>query len=804
MNSQSQILLNMKSELYKIYFYSVLLLCFINRVNAQGDEPWFGSSGAVWNSNSNMTHIYGTSTTWTAFTVTSEASIGNPGALCASPTNDQWLRIPHNGCDNIRITVNWENTNTAASRRARFAIYRGSNCTSGSCNLTLLTSQCFNTGTSSDCFGNTLVIRRQDVSFSAGEFIFVRLWDQDNSSSSRASVFAVCGASNTPSVPNNEDCATPTYITNNGACAGTNWNAPSGGFAALGSANCSWGVNENPVFYEFTATATTMTLNVNGVRCYGSGCQGLGSQLQFAVFPKSSPCTSIPASARLNAVGNPAEDCYIGVGTVGGAFDGLVVGQRYLIILDGLNGARCSWTGISINNAAPLPTVSVNDANICASSSATLTVNGLTAGQTVTWTADPADATLSGQTNNSSITVSPSVTTTYTATLNLGSNGRLCDGRMANALPITATVNVLNTGGLRIAPTGPQCSGTQLNFTSSPTGGNGVYSYSWSTTNPAAFTGSGQNFSPTPVNNSCGDQVVTVTLNVTSAGRTCPRTFTPTIRPIPQLTGNQIVDCATATLDLADAAINACSCVGCTYTLTGCSDCTASADPIGTSNSSGQFFLSGATSATFTTSLNGCTGSTQTINFLDAPYNCTLLPVELLSFKGTCEKKSVELLWSTGSETGNDYFLVERSLDGSEFSAIGMIDGNGDSESINQYLFNDNFNGLKQKGGTLYYRLRQVDFDGTASFTKVIAVECSADLMAVNIYPNPAGNQLFVEVPTSSGQLRIYNISGQKLSSKTLNSLVNEVDLSELIEGTYFIQLIGDSFSHTEKLVIIK
>jgi gliding motility-associated-like protein len=373
--------------------------------------------------------------------------------------------------------------------------------------LTLLGSQCFTTGTNSDCFGNALQTRFLDVSYSAGEFIYVRLWDENNSASSRPTVYAICGGANNPSVPNNENCASPTYISNNGACAGSNWNAPSGGFPSLGSNNCSWGLNENPVFYEFTATATTMTLNVNGVRCLAPACNGIGSSLQFAVFPKVPNCSNTSAGSRINAVGNSAQDCYIGVGTVGGSFDGLVVGQRYIIILDGLNGARCSWTGISINNAAPLPTLNT-PSDICAGNPATLTINGWLSSYSVTWTANPADPSLSSQQNNSSINVTPNQTTVYTATINLGSNGNLCSGQSASAYQLTATVTVsgatAGTGNtVNVCPTDPA-----INLFNS-LGGSPATSGTWSgpsvlgngnlgTFNPANMTPGAYTYTVTP------------------------------------------------------------------------------------------------------------------------------------------------------------------------------------------------------------------------------------------------------------------------------------------------------------------
>jgi gliding motility-associated-like protein len=355
----------------------------------------------------------------------------------------------------------------------------------------------------------------------------VRLWDENNSTASRATVYAICGASNTPSTPNNENCASPTYITNSGGCAGTNWNAPSGGFPALGTTNCSWGVNENPVFYEFTATATTMTLNVNGVRCFGSGCTGLGSSLQFAVFPKFSPCTSTPVGSRLNAVGNSAEDCYIGVGNVGGQFSGLTVGQRYIILLDGLNGARCSWTGISIDNAAPLPTLNTTTATICPGNPATFSINNWQSSYTgVTWTANPADPSLVGQVNNQSITVSPTQTTVYTATINLGSGGNLCSNVPASAYTLTATATIsgasAGTGNtVNICPTDP----TRNLFNS--LGGSPATTGTW--TGPSVLGGGHLGtFNPATMNSG------SYTYTVTQAG--CPSTSAIINVVIPSIT----------------------------------------------------------------------------------------------------------------------------------------------------------------------------------------------------------------------------------------------------------------------------
>lgn len=799
------------SRFYKIFILITAVSAGIN-VYGQGDDPWNSSAAAVWNSNSNMTHIYGTYI-FSVGAATSQSSIGNPASACdASATNDQWIRIPHNGCNNIRVVVNWENTNTAAGRTVRHAIYRGSSCTSGACNLTLLASQCIALGTSSDCGFNTLVTRTHDVSYSSGEFIFVRLWDDNNSTSSRANVYAICGASSSPSVPINEACSSPIYITNSGGCAGTNWSAPSGGFPALGSTNCSWGVNENPVFYEFQATATSMTLNVNGVRCQWPSCNGLGSQLQFAVFPKISNCSSTSAGTRLNAVGNSAEDCYIGVGTVGGQFTGLTVGQRYLILLDGLNGARCSWTGISIDNAAPLPTV--NNISKCIGDTATastLTIANQQSGYTYSWTASPADPSLAGQTSNASINVKPHVTTTYTATINLGSTGNLCNGTPANAYQISGTINILDPVGTRIAPTGAQCSGTQLNFTANPVGGNGIYTYSWTSNNPSGTTGSGQNFSFTPTNTTCNDITLSVGLSVTSNGLTCPRptNFTPTIRPMPSLTASPNVECLSGIVRVGQASIGSCACSACSYTLEACTGCGTGSTPVGTTDTSRTFLLYDATGATFSASLNGCKSTNQVRNFLlDCP---TQLPVELNYFTASCIDNKVLLKWTTLSELNNSHFEIEKSDDAINWSKTGSILGNGNSAEPKHYQFTDdeNFNGKK------YYRLKQVDYDGTFAYSDIIINSCTnINIPAIHIFPNPITESIYIQYAFEQEQQSIeYSIIddlGRIIQSELIdiktqtNAGLIQIPASNLASGVYIIKITTNNYYSISHKLLVK
>jgi hypothetical protein len=107
---------------------------------------------------------------------------------------------------------------------------------------------------------------------------------------------------------------------------------------------------------------------------------------------------------------------------------------------------------------------------------------------------------------------------------------------------VPLTVNVLAPNGSRLAPTGSQCSGTTLNFTAAPAGGNGTYTFNWNSTNPNT-SGSNANFSYAPINNTNANIIATVNLSVTSDGKTCTQQFAPTILPAPtvsSITSNSV------------------------------------------------------------------------------------------------------------------------------------------------------------------------------------------------------------------------------------------------------------------------
>ena len=173
--------------------------------------------------------------------------------------------------------------------------------------------------------------------------------------------------------------------------------------------------------------------------------------------------------------------------------------------------------------------------------------------------------------------------------------------------------------------------------------------------------------------------------------------------------------------------------------------------------------------APLTGTLTGNTFSVAGVNFVDGDYftigsinpGTTPLPIQLVEFKSTCSEKTVELNWATASEKNNSFFVVERSLDGQEWVDIQHIKGSGTTTTYKKYAFTDGF----KKNELRYYRLTQVDLDGNTETFKVLSTNCIRGDDKLTIYPNPATNELSVELNLSEnygiGEIKIINALGK-------------------------------------------
>jgi len=215
-----------------------------------------------------------------------------------------------------------------------------------------------------------------------------------------------------------------------------------------------------------------------------------------------------------------------------------------------------------------------------------------------------------------------------------------------------------------------------------------------------------------------------------------------------------------------------------------------------------QITINAVAGTTYMLRIYGFYGTlSSTGNFSISLVTTSPLPITLLNFTGEKKDNRNLLQWSTGTELNNLGFEVEYSNNGSDFNKLAFISSkaaNGNSTSVLSYEFSDanNFN------GNAYYRLKQVDKDGRASFSKIIFLkgEKNSKISFSNIYPNPAHNTLFVTIASAVNDninIEIRDIAGKVVLHQP-SAVINgnnklPVNVASLPGGSYFIKAISRS-----------
>ena len=185
------------------------------------------------------------------------------------------------------------------------------------------------------------------------------------------------------------------------------------------------------------------------------------------------------------------------------------------------------------------------------------------------------------------------------------------------------------------------------------------------------------------------------------------------------------------------------------------------------------------------------------------------LPVDLVSFTTKLMTPTTAILeWTTGTEINNDYFDIERSIDGFTFELIDRHYSkaeNGNSNSMLNYTYLDNqvTNNNKQ---WIYYRLKQVDFNGEQTYSKEKRVSLEQGLEVI-IQPNPTRNVISVYLNRVSGvkYLQLSDSKGVSLYHKQVNEQTTfTIDASQYSPGIYILQIIGDHSQVQNKKIIIR
>ncbi len=209
-----------------------------------------------------------------------------------------------------------------------------------------------------------------------------------------------------------------------------------------------------------------------------------------------------------------------------------------------------------------------------------------------------------------------------------------------------------------------------------------------------------------------------------------------------------------------------------------------------------------ATGTIKTTGSGSVFGSTDDCLSGDCVRSGSSLPVELIEYEVLEENGLTNIIWTTCSEINNDYFILERSEDLDSFEEIAQIEGAGNSNSVIEYSYVD-YNSVS---GQSYYRLTQIDFDGTATVYDVKEIFHNSSIKSdpkVEIYPNPVVESANVSLTGFCEDLtvKIYKQDGalvQVIKPDGFEFMLMTKDLSPAI---YILQVISDEKVFTQRFV---
>lgn len=194
------------------------------------------------------------------------------------------------------------------------------------------------------------------------------------------------------------------------------------------------------------------------------------------------------------------------------------------------------------------------------------------------------------------------------------------------------------------------------------------------------------------------------------------------------------------------------------------------------------------------------------INFVDdgtAIINSAPLPVTLIKFDASfLNENEVRLNWATSMEINCSRFIVQRSFDGIFFTDVQTIAGNGSTNLYHSYSSTDQFNYMY--GSNIYYRLKQIDFDGKENFSKIIVLKVPKYSHTI-ISPNPFNDYFNINLVWEKTEVisaKIFTLQGKEVFSKDIrvlkgNNFFKLDHLAHLPKGSYFLQL----SSTTEKMI---
>lgn len=183
------------------------------------------------------------------------------------------------------------------------------------------------------------------------------------------------------------------------------------------------------------------------------------------------------------------------------------------------------------------------------------------------------------------------------------------------------------------------------------------------------------------------------------------------------------------------------------------------------------------------------------------------LPIHLINFKAVLLDQEVKLVWSTATEKDNHGFDIERSADNRNWTTLGFVPGHGTTAEKSEYAFTDDH----PLAGVNYYRLKQMDTDGSFQHTPMVVADVHANALQFDIFPNPStdGTLTFRTVSQREGeaQVEIWDWAGYKVWNETQRlwegTTVWPVPMTNFPKGTYSVRLqMPDGTVQFKKIVL--
>mgnify|MGYP001795194810 CR=1 FL=1 len=180
--------------------------------------------------------------------------------------------------------------------------------------------------------------------------------------------------------------------------------------------------------------------------------------------------------------------------------------------------------------------------------------------------------------------------------------------------------------------------------------------------------------------------------------------------------------------------------------------------------------------------------------------NANLLPVEFANISARTTEESIRLTFSTQTEINNSHFDIQRSTDSRQWQSLGSIAGAGTTLEQQDYRFLDKAPVL----GINYYRIKQIDFDGTSSYSLIVSANWSSK-PTITLYPNPTSDQVQIRglsITEEEVMVEILDLTGKVLLRQVGNQ--TPIDLQTIPKGTYILQLLTNKRLLTQERIIVQ